>query len=91
MEFAEGSTERGEHLVAEFGCFNCHGPEGSGGVAPYVEKRSGIAVEWAAPSLNDVLFRYAEDEVNFWITYGRGNTPMPAWGVPEEGRSMRSR
>ena len=38
------------HLVDEFGCFNCHGPEGSGGVAPYVEKRSGIAVEWAAPS-----------------------------------------
>ena len=69
----------------EFGCFNCHGPEGSGGVAPYVEKRSGIAVEWAAPSLNDVFFRYAEDEVNFWVTYGRGNTPMPAWGIPGGG------
>ena len=85
VEFAEGSIERGEHLVEEFGCFNCHGPEGSGGVAPYVEKRSGIAVEWAAPSLNDVFFRYAEDEVNFWVTYGRGNTPMPAWGIPGGG------
>ena len=84
-EFAEGSIERGQHLVEEFGCFNCHGPEGSGGVAPYIEKRSGIAVEWAAPSLNDVFFRYAEDEVNFWVTYGRGNTPMPAWGVPGGG------
>ncbi|HWL50378.1 MAG TPA: c-type cytochrome, partial [Acidimicrobiia bacterium] len=72
-------------LVDEFGCFNCHGPEGSGGVAPYVEKRSGIAVQWAAPSLNDVFFRYADDEVNFWVTYGRGNTPMPAWGVPGGG------
>ncbi|HWL49784.1 MAG TPA: hypothetical protein VNT92_07890, partial [Acidimicrobiia bacterium] len=58
-EFAVGSVERGRHLVDEFGCFNCHGPEGSGGVAPYVEKRSGIAVQWAAPSLNDVFFRYA--------------------------------
>ncbi len=85
VEFAEGSIDRGEHLVEEFGCFNCHGPEGSGGVAPYVEKRSGIAVEWAAPSLNDVFFRYAEDEVNFWVTYGRGNTPMPAWGIPGGG------
>ena len=84
-EFAVASTERGQHLVAEFGCFNCHGPEGSGGVAPYVEKRSGIAVEWAAPSLNDVFFRYEEDEVNFWVTYGRGNTPMPAWGIPGGG------
>ncbi len=84
-EFAEGSIERGQHLVEEFGCFNCHGPEGSGGVAPYVEKRSGIAVEWAAPSLNDVFFRYEEDEVNFWVTYGRGNTPMPAWGIPGGG------
>ncbi len=81
VEFAEGSIERGRHLVDEFGCFNCHGPEGTGGVAPYIEKRSGIAVEWAAPSLNDVFFRYEEDEVNFWVTYGRGNTPMPAWGV----------
>ena len=85
VEFAEGSIERGEHLVAEFGCFNCHGPEGTGGVAPYIEKRSGIAVEWAAPSLNDVFFRYEEDEVNFWVTYGRGNTPMPAWGIPGGG------
>ncbi|MGH3668604.1 MAG: c-type cytochrome, partial [Acidimicrobiia bacterium] len=81
VEFAEGSVERGRHLVDEFGCFNCHGPEGTGGVAPYIEKRSGIAVEWAAPSLNDVFFRYEEDEVNFWVTYGRGNTPMPAWGI----------
>ncbi len=85
VEFAEGSIERGRHLVEEFGCFNCHGPEGTGGVAPYVEKRSGIAVEWAAPSLNDVFFRYEQDEVNFWVTYGRGNTPMPAWGIPGGG------
>ncbi len=84
-EFAVGSVERGAHLVEEFGCFNCHGPEGSGGVAPYVEKRSGVTVDWAVPSLNDVFFRYQEDEVNFWVTYGRGNTPMPAWGVPGGG------
>jgi mono/diheme cytochrome c family protein len=84
-EFSEGSIERGLHLVEEFGCFDCHGPEGSGGVAPYIEKRSGVTVQWAVPSLNDIFFRYEEDEVNFWVTYGRGNTPMPAWGVPGGG------
>lgn len=84
-EFADASVERGAHIVEEFACFSCHGPEGSGGVAPYVEKRSGVTVSWSAPSLNDVFFRYAEDEVNFWVTYGRGNTPMPAWGLPGGG------
>lgn len=84
-EFADSSIERGAHIVEEFACFSCHGPEGSGGVAPYVEKRSGVLVSWSAPSLNDVFFRYTEDEVNFWVTYGRGNTPMPAWGLPGGG------
>ena len=40
---------------------------------------------WAVPSLNDVLFRYDENELTFWITYGRGNTPMPAWGLAGGG------
>jgi mono/diheme cytochrome c family protein len=84
-EFSQASVTRGEHIVTEFACFSCHGPEGSGGVASYVEKRSGVTVGWAAPSLNDVLFRYDEDEVTFWVTYGRGNTPMPAWGLPGGG------
>jgi mono/diheme cytochrome c family protein len=84
-EFATASITRGEHIVAEFACFSCHGPEGSGGVTRYVEKRSGVTVEWAVPSLDDVFFRYDEDEVNFWVTYGRGNTPMPAWGIPGGG------
>jgi mono/diheme cytochrome c family protein len=85
QEFSESSVARGEHIVEEFKCFNCHGPLGVGGSAPYVEKRSGVSVSWTAPSLNDVLFRYDEDEVTFWITYGRGNTPMPAWGVAGGG------
>lgn len=84
-EFADASIERGAHLVEEFACYSCHGPEGVGGSASYVEKRSGVTVSWAAPSLNDVLYRYDEDELNFWITYGRGNTPMPAWGLAGGG------
>jgi mono/diheme cytochrome c family protein len=84
-EFSTASVERGEHIVEEFACFSCHGPEGSGGTTSYVEKRSGVTVSWAVPSLDDVFFRYDEDEVNFWVTYGRGNTPMPAWGIPGGG------
>ena len=84
-EFAEGSVERGAHLVEEFACFDCHGPNGSGGSAPFVEQRSGVTVSWAAPSLDDIFYRYDHDEVNFWVTYGRGNTPMPAWGLAGGG------
>ena len=84
-EFDEASIERGEHLVEEFACFDCHGPLGVGGSASFVEKRSGVTVSWAAPSLDDVLYRYDEDELNFWVTFGRGNTPMPAWGLEGGG------
>jgi mono/diheme cytochrome c family protein len=84
-EFSEAQIDRGEHIVEEFACFECHGPLGAGGSASYVEKRSGVTVAWEAPSLDDVLYRYDTDEVNFWVTYGRGNTPMPAWGVAGGG------
>jgi mono/diheme cytochrome c family protein len=84
-EFDEASIERGQHIVEEFACFSCHGPLGVGGSTNYVEKRSGVTVSWVAPSLNDVFLRYDENEVNFWVTYGRGNTPMPAWGLAGGG------
>lgn len=84
-EFSDAQIERGAHIVEEFKCFDCHGPLGAGGSAQYVEKRSGVTVSWTAPSLDDVLYRYDTDEVIFWVTYGRGNTPMPAWGVAGGG------
>ena len=84
-QFHEESVARGEHLVEEFACFSCHGAGGSGGSASYIEKRTGVTVSWSAPSLNDVLYRYSPDEVNFWVTYGRPNTPMPPWGVAGGG------
>lgn len=84
-QFSEESITRGEALVTEYACYSCHGPDGTGGAATFIEKRSGVTVSWAAPSLNDVFYRYDEDEVNFWVTYGRGNTPMPAWGLAGGG------
>ena len=84
-QFDEESVTRGEHLVEEFGCFTCHGPEGVGGVAGYVEKRTGATVTWTAPPLNNVFFRYDRDAVTYWVTFGRGNSPMPAWGLDGGG------
>jgi len=83
--FEEIAIERGHEWWLEYQCFNCHGADGNGGGAPYVETRSGIATTWSAPSLNDVLYRYTPEEARFWIVYGRQGTPMPAWGTEGGG------
>lgn len=84
-QFDAESVARGEHLVEEFACYSCHGPDGTGGEARYVEKRSGATVNWYAPPLNNVFYRYDRDAVRYWITHGRGNSPMPAWGLAGGG------
>lgn len=82
-QFHEESVERGGELVApgEADCWSCHGPNGVGGVASYVEKRTGVSVSWTAPPLDDIFMRYDRDIITYWITYGRGNSPMPPWGT----------
>jgi mono/diheme cytochrome c family protein len=85
-EFDHTDIEHGHEVWAEFGCANCHGADGVGGAAPYLEARSQVNVSnWAAPSLNDLLYRYDRDEARFWIVYGRAGSPMPAWGLPGGG------
>ncbi|MBT8249643.1 MAG: c-type cytochrome [Acidimicrobiia bacterium] len=91
-KFLEESVHRGEELFVEdgtsghgFGCAGCHGAGAVGGVATFNEARSGVTVAWAAPSLNDVFYRYSRDEVRYWLVYGRQGTPMPAWGVEVGG------
>lgn len=84
-EFDEVALERGAHLYEEFQCGVCHGTNGGGGVAAFVEKRSGINVAWSAPAINSVFYRYDPEEVRFWIVYGRANSPMPAWGLEGGG------
>lgn len=82
-QFHEESVERGAALVGpdEADCWSCHGPSGVGGVASYVEKRTGVSVSWSAPALDDIFLRYDRDVITYWITYGRGNSPMPPWGT----------
>jgi mono/diheme cytochrome c family protein len=83
--FDEIAVERGHEWYIEFQCGDCHGPDGGGGGATYVEARSGLSTTWAAPSLNDVLYRYDEDEVLYWLIWGRQNSPMLAWGTEGGG------
>jgi mono/diheme cytochrome c family protein len=79
--FAEKDVEEGEHWYEFFSCINCHGPGGVGGAAGYIEARSNLETSWAAPSINDVFYRYSEDEVEYWLNYGRQGTPMPPLGL----------
>jgi mono/diheme cytochrome c family protein len=83
--FDEIAVERGHEWYIEFQCGDCHGPDGGGGGAAYVEARSGLSTTWAAPALNDVLYRYSEEEVRYWLVYGRQGSPMPAWGAAGGG------
>ena len=83
----EEYVEFGEHWYEAFSCIECHGPAAGGGAAAYTEARSGLSVSWTAPSLNDVFYRYSDEEVEFWIVYGRSGSPMPASGL-EGGGAM---
>ena len=77
-----------EGNIGHFGCGGCHGTTGEGGVTNYsITQPDGSTkfVKWSVPALNTVLKRFSEDEVTTIITYGRANTPMPAWGVAGGG------
>jgi mono/diheme cytochrome c family protein len=69
-----------------FNCSGCHGGmKSTGGQAPtaITDPKTGEvrAVNWFAPALNTVLYRYTGDEVRFILNYGRTFSPMPAWGT----------
>lgn len=83
--FDEQAIHRGLEWFNEYKCGNCHGANAGGGGARFVEARSGITTTWAAPSLNDVFYRYTTDEVRYWLVYGRPGSPMPAWGAEGGG------
>jgi mono/diheme cytochrome c family protein len=77
-----------EGNIGHFSCGGCHGSEGQGGTTTYALNKpdgTSASVDWAVPRLDTVLSRFTEDEVNTIITYGRPNTPMPAWGVAGGG------
>ena len=61
----------------------------NGGTAPYTvtDQATGQvrAVNWYAPALNTVLYRFDENEVTYILTYGRPGSPMSAWGLDGGG------
>jgi cytochrome c553 len=84
--FHEAFVKRGEEQYVEGSqCQNCHGPEGTGGQAPYTildaEGKFVAQVNWRAPALNTVLLRFTREEVEYIINYGRPFSPMPGWGA----------
>lgn len=72
-----------------FNCAGCHGGTGGGGVAAYNVTDPGTgetrAVNWIAPALNTIFYRFSEDEVRFILVYGRPFSPMSPWGVEGGG------
>lgn len=101
--FDEESIARGERYFEaspgdpptprepHYGCENCHGKKGIGGVTSYTltdPARPDAAprqVQWTAPPLNTAMLRFRPEEVLFILTYGRAGTPMPPWGVSGGG------
>jgi mono/diheme cytochrome c family protein len=83
-QFASRGGEAYEEL-----CAQCHGAGGVGGQAAYTvldeQGRYIESVNWAAPALNTVLYRFSADEVTHILNYGRPQSPMPAWGGPGGG------
>lgn len=88
--FDETFVERGQALYEEGAqCVNCHAGGGVGGVANFIigdQNGQFVAqVNWTAPALNNVLYRYSEEEVAYVLNWGRPGTPMAAWGAPGGG------
>lgn len=69
-----------------FNCAGCHGGMAAvGGEAPFTvtDPVTGAVeqVNWKAPALNTVYYRFSEDEVRFILEYGRPFSPMSPWGL----------
>ena len=81
----------GEELFATtaeggFNCAGCHGGmNGVGGEAPFTvtDPVTGAvsAVNWKAPAVNTVFYKFDESEVEFILNYGRPFSPMSPWGT----------
>lgn len=73
-----------------FNCAGCHGGmTATGGEASYnlSDPTTGdvTSVNWKAPALNTIFYRFSEDEVRHILFYGRPFSPMPPWGTQGGG------
>ena len=73
-----------------FNCAGCHGGmAGGGGEAPFTVTdpvtQEVQAVNWKAPAVNTVFYKFDESEVRFILVYGRPFSPMSPWGLAGGG------
>jgi mono/diheme cytochrome c family protein len=96
IELVSRSVERGrlwfevtsEENPTGFGCENCHGAEGTGGLTIPFTTPEGEQTERQPPALNDVCARLPIEEdggIRETIMEGRPGTPMPSWSVRVAG------
>jgi len=69
-----------------FNCAGCHGGmAGVGGEAPFTVTdpitQEVQAVNWKAPAVNTVFYKFDESEIRFILNYGRPFSPMSPWGL----------
>ncbi len=69
-----------------FNCAGCHGGmKANGGSAQFAvtNPKTGevTSVNWLAPALNTVTYRFSDDEIKYILEYGRIGSPMSAWGT----------
>ena len=94
----EGAVESYNEIFIERGlalyetgaqCVTCHGGAGVGGVTTFIiNDQNGQfvgQVSWNAPALDNLLYRYDEEQVRYLLNWGRPGTPMAAWGAPGGG------
>jgi len=83
-QFADRGGEAFEEL-----CAQCHGENAVGGTAAFTvlddDGRFVSSVNWTAPALNTIMYRFTEQEVRHVLEFGRPQSPMPAWGLPGGG------
>ena len=73
-----------------FNCAGCHGGmNGVGGVAPFNVTdpltNQVTAVNWEAPAVNTINYKFSEEEIRFILVYGRPFSPMSPWGLDGGG------
>ena len=85
------SAMRGRQLASDLGCFGCHGPEGTGGVADPTAP-GGRVPDWRYVTAK--MFIQSEQDIRDWIVHGESRSevrrralddresiaPMPAYG-----------
>lgn len=69
-----------------FNCAGCHGGmAATGGEAPFTVtdpvSNAVQAVNWKAPALNTVFYKFDASEIEFILNYGRPFSPMSPWGT----------